>query len=1089
MAALDFQEPIYPPLSWELPERRSPGLPERERFPVDPVRWRLSSEALHALRSKHPERIAGRSFSWRAKLYPATGLPASLRTWVDAPFSLDDEKAQSEAHRVLTASQLFLALFGAANEDNLANGFDPAPIIKVQTNPGQNGGAVMRHFSWRQIHRDVSVLGGSVRVHDVTGDRRVCVTSSYFPVSDAPPDMEKYISAVDCMWFALLSLLETRAISPEAILAIMVPRFFRERRGQEAANFFRVLEESFSRGNWGDGGELSWLLTEAFARWRERGEGSDVAAEELELIRGWLRMRYDGVKFRVEVAPIQGSKLAIVPWAGAYALMQRVQVTLPNHLLWYVDIDAHNGNVLGAPWQAVAGAPTYFTTSGEAAAEMPVGDAANVSTNDLAAYVTVLDGGAVQLGATSSLSASLSVDAATVVVHGQQLLQHLQNHCGASLTPPPSPLTVHARSTQYDIQVAGFIPGSPGAVHFKSTPADGAMVGGKRVFHPARDPEVVMHEFAHAFLWLMNPDPWDVPTGLAPFSRALQEGYAMYLSRSLAAKNGDNQDQRWGRGAYRSQNANGTDNWADRWRLDRPTRVAGADFLPALNAYPAGEYTLQLTLEDYDVGMVWARALWDLRTVLGPAVVDKLAVRAYPYLHGHLTSFELAAEAFINADAQVSEMDLGNGTQPVWAGRGIAAGQGICGFAETQNGTLAAAGEAGILRSDDGGASWASESANLAGGGTLTGVVAVAADGNHLIAIAELPPPTATGSDTQWNPGVYWRDLSQAGSLWQEVPNWPNDITPLCLLRVGNGRVLVGSNRGVYVLDRSGTNQFSWTPPTGTNFPALALTQVTTQGLNLVQAMSPGKLHRSILSSQGTLSATWSESDGLFDADNKTRITALAGLGSDVLVGILPPASLSGAAAVAGSRLRQLSQNWSVKSPLGNVTSAVLALAVGAGAVWAATSDDILRWQNSTLTSFGYPAPRAQVTSLAITATHLLAGTLAHGIWRRPLVGGSWQSVCSPTQPGNLSVPANGAVVLSVLLDADQPAFTFNVPGGTLAVDAVFQVGFPPALIALNNLGNYNLETGAVVFTLRNLTNTEQVFQMNRVASDQLIVT
>lgn len=1082
MAEHNFQEPIYPPLNWKLPERRAPGLPERDRFPVDPERRQRSAESLHELRQKHPERVDGRSYPWRAMLFPATGLPATLRTWADAPFYLDDEGAQREAREVLAVDQRSLALFGEAKGDNFKDDFDPAPIIKVQINPEQGDGSVMRHFAWRQVYRGLPVLGGGVRCHEVTRDQRLCLTNSYFPVADAPPDLNPRTSTVDCAWFALLSLLESSAVSPETMLAIMVPRFFEERRGQEATNFLDFLEPLLWGADLGSG-ELSELAHKALTAWHEHDRSNGVAVEELNRISTWLQERYHGVKFRAEIAPIQGSELAIMPWAGAYALTRRVQVTLPGPFSWYVDVDAQNGDVLGAPWQAVIGAPAFIASSADAATGVVTGDAASVDTTDLDAYVTMQDGASVvPLGASGSLPGGLSVDAATVIVHGQRLLLHLRDQCGADLTPPAVRLTVQARSARPEIEVAGFSTGSPGAVHFKSAPETGIAVGGKKVFHPARDPEVVMHEFAHAFLWLLNPDPWDVPTGPAPFSRALQEGYAMYLSRSLADQNGDNQDQHWGRGAYRPLNADGTKNWDDRWRLDRPTHAVGADLLPAPNVYPTGEYTLAVTLEDYDAGMVWARALWDLRTVLGPTVADKLAVRAYPYLHGYLTSFELAAEAFINADAQVSEMDLVNGTQPVWAARGIAAGQGVYGFAQAQDGTLIAAGDAGILRSDNGGAAWTLESANLASGGTLTGIVAVAADDDHLYAIAELPPPQAVGSDPQWNPGIYWRDQAQAGGLWQEVSGWPNEITPLCLLRVGAGQMLVGSNRGVYALTRNAANAHTLREPQVKTFAALHLAAVQQGQTPIVHAASPDGLRRSPLGPDGVPSSSaWPGSTTLFGGTGTTRLTAVATFGSTVLAGVIPLAAQAGGAVLLPDTFWQVSQPWSAATARGDLHQAVLALAANGANAWIATAEDVLQWAGgAAMTSLGLPINGAQVLSLAATATHLLAGTLAHGIWRRPIAGGAWepQAAYAPPPAATVTVPAAGAALFSFLLDAAGPTFTINQATSPVQVAAVFQVGFPPGrVVAAGN--NYNLQAGAVVVMLQNPANNAQTVRLD----------
>lgn len=1084
-------EEHYPePLEWQLPVRRQPDLSGREQFPINPERRSASAAALHSLRQGHADRSGERSFPWRAALLPATGLPATLRIWTGDLDGFDDNDVDAAARRLLLDDCYGRSLFGETLADDFDDRFRTAEVFWAPSAFDPPYVRPTRHICWQQIHHGLPVLGGSVRVHEVMGDPRVCITSSFIPVEDAPPNPEAGRNSMECEWTALLSMLGAVGISDidkGTVVALLITRFAREGRQQESSRFIEFLEPFLCAWSLPDELTLSDkqrdYVCAALVQWHEDSGSAERATELVCYLDNALRARIprsSGAK----TVPIQEGELAILPFGGAYHLIRRVEVSLLSNDPWIVEIDAHTGDVLGPPRQDVYHAPVFFQTSGEALQGEALGDADGLDTNQLAGFASVFESpGVVTLGA--SLPTNLSLEAATVISHGQRLLRHLQIHCNVLHSPPASKLIVTVNSSSYP---TSFSPAqnSP-ALRFQQD--SGALSeDSRRLTHPGRDPEVVMHEFAHAYLYFVNKDPWDFQSSvLTPFSHALQEGYAMYLSRSLADQEGDNGDQHWGRGAYRPKLANNQLLWGDRWLFGRPDKVVGADLLPAPNTYPSGEFTADRTMLDYDVGMVWARALWDVRTILGPLATDRLAVQAYPYLHGFLASFELAAEALINAGLQAHALEISDGTQPLWAARGIAAGQGVYGFAQAQAGLRIAASEAGILVSTDDGATWALESANLAGGDTLTGVVAVAADGNHFYALAVLPPPQTVGANPQWKPGVYWRSPSAGSVEWTEVVGWVDSVTPLCLLRVGDGRLLVGSNRGVYVLNRDAANNHAWMPPTDTSFPALGLAHVTAQGIDFIQAISPSRLHNNILTNQGALSDTWTQSDKLFDKENKTRITALVGLGSEVVVGILPPSSQFGSVVLSGKTLRQLSQNWTVETVLGNLTPAVLALAVDAGAIWVATSGDVLRWQNSGFTSFGLPTTGAQVMSLTATATHLLAGTLAHGIWRRPLVGGSWQSVYSPTQSDSLLVPASGVALLSVLLDADVPAFSFSAPSGSIAVDSVYQVGFPPTLVP-PNLGTYDLKTGAVVLVLRNLTNTAQALQANRVAPNQMLL-
>ena len=442
--------------------------------------------------------------------------------------------------------------------------------------------------------------------------------------------------------------------------------------------------------------------------------------------------------------PIYDKPRAILPFDGAYHPICRVQLRPPADDPWYVDVDVVTGQTLGEPWQMAAHAPKYYKNSGEAMptsgnpAGNPNGNTSDVGLSDLGDYVAGLP-------LANLADSSVDIETTTVAVHARLLLNHLLDVCGlqqdaahlksyARSTPPAGQQTPGAAAQIGDGLRTGFVYGvdvNPKAIRFQKS--EGLAEGVLPAVAPGRDPEVITHEFVHGFLWLLDSEPWDTPPSLNPFGRALHEGYAMYLSRSLAAGDGvtaesGNPDHLWARAAYPK------DKWDLRWAFERAlpkSGAAGGDYLPAPNSYPSGSYSVEDT-RVYDVGMVWARALWDLRQLVGPDQADWLAVQAYPYLHGYIANFELAAEGMLDVDIRHgSGIKLTNGTQPLWANRGIAAGQGVRGFAQQGNeerlSHLIAGTDAGILVSSDDGKSWSPDTDTLMGGGMLTGVVAVAA--------------------------------------------------------------------------------------------------------------------------------------------------------------------------------------------------------------------------------------------------------------------------------------------------------------------------------------------------------------------------
>jgi hypothetical protein len=134
----------------------------------------------------------------------------------------------------------------------------------------------------------------------------------------------------------------------------------------------------------------------------------------------------------------------------------------------------------------------------------------------------------------------------------------------------------------------------------------------------------------------------------------------MYFAHSLLERE-DPAQEVWARAAYRDGD------WGKRWSLAIPAgdppdlqdrKLGGLAALAVPNFYPEQQTT---GLPVYDVGMVWARALWDIREMLkktqeagkittdGRDVADRLALESYLYVHGWNSSFEMAAEGLIDA--------------------------------------------------------------------------------------------------------------------------------------------------------------------------------------------------------------------------------------------------------------------------------------------------------------------------------------------------------------------------------------------------------------------------------------------------------
>jgi len=1012
------------------PRRLSHG---HESFPIDPQRLGISRRALAELAQGYPD--AEGTYPWRLLFHPGTGLPAFVRLRLHHPLS-DNDAALDNAAALLRGqweqsyTGFTAALFGASDEFDRSFGEEGEVI--VLPGGGELGKPAMRHFAWTQRFAGLPVVGGSLRLHEGVRDSRVAVTSSFFPVADAPPaeqpwepwalelrirqamlaqadDQKRTASLWELLrawlqsplagdWESLAALLGTEPAGPEAISAFLVGLM----ADQADADRVRWLLEALRRDPMAPVGIIAALPDDAID---------------------------------LKPVPIRGSERAVLPFDGEYRLIRRYQVHLPDGDLWYADVDVHSGEVLGGLWQAAAAAP-YFRTAGEALAGTPGGDDGHLGNADRAELTDFLahaDDLLAPAATPAQRTAAVHALAAYRYLIGRGISsERLQGYTRPDGTreSPGLRVTMGAnQSTQFQWGA-----GDPKTVRLQTANTNAE---GKPIVAPANDPEVVLHEFFHAFLWLLDPEPWDLPATINPIGRALQEGYAFYLARSLAAQAGSSEvEQPWARGAYRPSS------WGNRWALARADQQPGADFLPAPNVYPAGLF--QTTPDNrvplyYDIGMVWARALWDLRQMVGAAHTDSLILRAYPYLHGYIAGFELAAEALIEVDRQEQEqIDLGDGTLPIWAQRGIVAGQGIVAFAEA-GGVLIAGSDAGILRYN--GQSWQLETGNRADGNTLRGIVALAAAGSDFYAAAHLPGPTA-GGGREWTPGIYRRPAN--GGVWQALGNWAvqtGNATPLALWPLGGGGLLVASTRGVF--RHTGAAGGSWQIHGGSTGMAMHSLVAASWGRRGCDATE-------LFEQSG--GGNWLPTIGAFGGATTERLLRLAVVNDRVFVATL-------------SSLYELMLNRSTVKVDG-ISGPVLALAGRGGTLYAATNTDLFR-----LTLNG-PAGNAQAipgpTAALVIALHvaadgtLWAGTQAHGIWR--LRNGAWSQAYTPPAPSLPHLQSHRRALLRLYQPQANAQTAITVAGsGALQVLAVGQPGLPLRRVEPDNAGRYNLQAGEVL--------------------------
>ena len=354
---------------------------------------------------------------------------------------------------------------------------------------------------------------------------------------------------------------------------------------------------------------------------------------------------------------------------------------------WRLFIDAESGLVLGPPESLVAQANAYYFTD-SAAASQPIPTVDPLLPFDhletaLAPYYSGLEtASGVRLNLATFPDASTPpspthIEAANIAVHTSRTLTQFMGACGVhadqfkqygfSYTKRRAngardtiagtqiqPLLLVVGITGGDTLQMGFVSDeqtNPKPINFQTLPmGQHFTVDGKPVHNPSLDPELICHEVTHTVMWLVDRLPFIENGNSVPCRQALLEGYATYFARSLAARGGGATDL-WAASVYRE-----TDGWADRWGLAGSPPHANPDSLPGVNQYPAGA---NVGVGIYDLSMVWARALWDIRSLLaadpawgpvqGPNMADRLALEGYIRCHGSIINFLIAANGMVDS--------------------------------------------------------------------------------------------------------------------------------------------------------------------------------------------------------------------------------------------------------------------------------------------------------------------------------------------------------------------------------------------------------------------------------------------------------
>lgn len=565
------------------------------------------------------------------------------------------------------------------------------------------------------------------------------------------------------------------------------------------------------------------------------GVGDPVWQQALDFIQERFQAQAWRDGEQIAIAPYKGSDLFVFPFAGGFRMAFRVEMsTLDGNITWRVFVDANSAEVLGPP-DSVAAHNQFFPTQrarlDNTPSQLTDAELAELDTDlaticlfrrsDKIANQTLLKviesyntspplpqpGEPVAMAMTQAITETVNV-----AYHTRELFRYFTDKCKQDrnrlqlqgVAPSINGLRINLGLRGTTLRML-FNPGQSSglkSVSFQTDTGAGLSVDasgdGRRVFFPSLDPELVYHELAHGFMWLLHSSLFDMPEAQVPFARALLEGYATYFAHSLADQPvpspspQDAEDHIFARSAYPVsviENGTAKDVWGNEWSLWRSKSEAGEDILTFPDLYPPERLD---GLNTYRVGMIWARALWAIRRAIGdPVTADRIILDAYPSVFGWAASYELAAEALINS-AREFEPALPVATIEqiiaIFAERHILRRAGVRCLAHfTITGHLYAGTDRGLWRSMDQGTTW--QKVVLPDHPDLkTGVVSLVTTTTLLYLATRQTVVTFDGVQ------------------WQTETGWPLDETPICLHAHGE-QVFAGTSQMVR-LHQGGV----WTP-------------------------------------------------------------------------------------------------------------------------------------------------------------------------------------------------------------------------------------------------------------------------------------
>lgn len=707
-------------------------------------------------------------------------------------------------------------------------------------------GQVCAHVRFEQIAGSWPVFGAQVVAHFWQQGRRISCSSSYFPLRDsltlkAPADPEQAKQTA--------RRLAVKAVAGELTGIEAIGLYI------ELLAPFLFVEDKTALGKWtGWHTQVAFTLIQALSqddpdRFESLAALSQNAPLSDLLHALWEHVNFlDKYRWRISIVPYAGSELFVYPFAGHYYLAYLVGLMPPRAAApWRVFVDTEQGLILGPPENSALHASFYTTSAAALPPRTPshlnelVGDL-QAEVEQTHPFMRLMHRNSqsqlvpLTLATLPANQAQLLLEGVNIAYHARALFHCFEDRddlgidCGSGISASqkitaglPIQVIVGVGGSQYQMGFTKTDQPPRGQITFQTTGTDplnslttkdnrANPSPTPRVFGPSLDREIILHEFAHAFMWKLRFDPaFGTTPAERPFTFPLLEGYATFFARSLAVRDDFNSHDpyrmHWARAAWRSGD------WDSIWAASRSVSIPGADRLPWPNIYPRAKVE---GMQAFEVSMVWVRALWDIAWRLANPPVppnayddvsldsrtaafkraNRLALNSYFYLHGMTANYELAAEGIVEGVPEPNNSPIQTSVKQALKNRGIYAECGVQALAESP--AQSGIGSRLFVGSDQGVALWDGQLANPLVPWNLpdgSDVVALQADANFLYAASEC--------------AIWKRALNSMNQVWSKIEGafpgdpdptrgeFPADQLPLSIALL-NGNVLVGTSDGLW---------------------------------------------------------------------------------------------------------------------------------------------------------------------------------------------------------------------------------------------------------------------------------------------------